>query len=65
MNRFQQAMIALHNIAHARGYTEKVVGDYAYRNRRGGIIRYKVCRGNVLTIWEQGRGTQKLKVESG
>lgn len=48
------------NVAYARGYTDKVVGDIAYRNKHDHIIRLKSTTTTSITVWEYGRGYETI-----
>jgi hypothetical protein len=46
--------------AKSKGYTTKVVGDYAFENKKGNIIRLVSGKGEVVTVWEQGVGRYEI-----
>ena len=50
-------------IAFQRGFNEKVVGDIAYRDKRGKIIRYKSYNSEerILTFWQEDKGLEEIE----
>ena len=47
--------------ANKAGYTEKVVGDYAFRSRnRKGLIRLTAINQDTLTVYEEGIGSYRV-----
>jgi hypothetical protein len=57
MNLFQEGWAKFTDIARQRGLTQKVVGDYAYTNKRKSrhIKLVRIGRDRLLSIRESGK----------
>ncbi len=50
--------------ANSKGFTQKVVGDEAFTNKRGQICRYKSSKyGKDITVYEEGVGVHTIDAE--
>lgn len=52
----REILIAFRKYAFSKGFTKKVVGDYAYTNRRGNRIRYKKYEEGKIWVWQSDEG---------
>ena len=56
MNYYKTGWSVFKKHAENKGYIKKVVGDHAFFNRCGDIIRLKSIKKNVLTIYQEKIG---------
>jgi len=59
----KQAWLRFKEYSSKNGYTNKIVGDYGFRNTMGKIIRLKGVSGSRLLIYEETIGTYKINLE--
>lgn len=55
-----EIMSSFYDYAKSKGYTKKIVGDLALRNKQNKIMRFRSGKGGVVTVWEQDVGKYEL-----
>ena len=65
MRSAKSILLEFYAIARQKGYTQKIVGDIAFRNRNGDIIRFVSGKYGALTyaevMWNQKAVYHKSK----
>ena len=63
--RTEKPMVAFLNIAHKKGYMQKIVGDYSYsktRSPRSAYIKLIGAKNGKLQIFETGKGRYEIEL---